>query len=182
MIIQKSNSMVRTFIYKVSFFLSVVIILYATLWREKGTGDIDLHLFWTIRQAWSRHSGYHWYLIIGNIALFIPFGISITLLMMQFKWQWTVVPGFLISLFIEVTQYLTDRGLCELDDILHNTWGTILGYCIVIVIWNFIGREKGIKNRQVIISTLFLVTTIIVFVVLIVYNDPDWSSVKLHTR
>lgn len=56
------------------FLLSIAIILYATLYREAGQGDIELHLFWTIKRAWSEHSGYYWYLILGNIVLFMPFG------------------------------------------------------------------------------------------------------------
>lgn len=170
--------MARTFKYTVFFLLSAAAILYATLWRKTGTGGVELRLFWTIQYAWSRHSGYHWYLIIGNMALFIPFGVSLTLLTMRFQWQWTVILGFLLSSFVEVTQYFMDCGLCELDDILHNTWGAFLGYCISVIIWYFVSGGRGIKNRQVIISALFLSATIMAFGILIAYNSPDWSNVR----
>lgn len=35
------------------------------------------------------------------------------------------------SVFIEATQYFTGRGLCEFDDVFHNT----LGACIGFIIW-----------------------------------------------
>ena len=178
MIIRKSDGMIRTFIYVVLFLLSVTAILYATLWRKTGTGDIELHLFWTIQYAWKKNSGYYWYLIIGNIVLFIPFGVFLTLLTMRFRWQWTVIPGFFLSSFVEATQYFNDCGLCELDDILHNTWGAFLGYCISVIIWYFVGRGKEIKKRQVIISVVFLMATIMVFGILIAYKNPDWSNVR----
>ena len=44
--------------YRFLFLLSIAAILYATLYREAGKGDIELRLFWTIKRAWSEHSGY----------------------------------------------------------------------------------------------------------------------------
>jgi glycopeptide antibiotics resistance protein len=42
----------------------------------------------------------------------------------------TVLAGFIVSLFIELTQYITGRGLCELDDVVHNTIGAFAGIII----------------------------------------------------
>ena len=68
----------RKYLYVFLFLLSIAVILYATLYRESGQGDIRLQLFWTIKRAWRDHSGYYWYLILGNIALFMPFGFFLT--------------------------------------------------------------------------------------------------------
>lgn len=35
------------------------------------------------------------------------------------------------ELQLEITQYFTGRGLCEFDDVFHNT----LGACIGFIIW-----------------------------------------------
>ena len=42
----------------------------------------------------------------------------------------TVTIGFLCSLTIEVSQYIMKRGVCEADDVLHNTIGVVIGFLI----------------------------------------------------
>ena len=41
--------------------------------------------------------------------------------------------GIGLSSAIEIVQLVSHRGLFELDDIIHNTLGTILGYLILLV-------------------------------------------------
>lgn len=61
--------------------------------------------------------------IIKNIALFIPFGFII-------GGRKGVAIGFILSCGIETTQYLTRLGYCELDDVLNNTIGALIGSLI----------------------------------------------------
>ena len=62
---------------------------------------------------------------LGNIILFIPFGFFI-------PWLWktsgklTVVIGFGVSLFIELSQLFLKRGT-DVDDLILNTAGVALG-------------------------------------------------------
>lgn len=116
------------------FLLSIMFILYATLYRESGQGDIELRLFWTIKRAWSEHSGYYWYLILGNIALFMPFGFFLTAILQKPDWKKAAMVGFVFSAAIEVSRVLLDRGLGEFDDVLHNTWGSLMGYCAAVIL------------------------------------------------
>lgn len=39
---------IHKYSYRFLFLLSIAAILYATLYREAGQGDIELRLFWTI--------------------------------------------------------------------------------------------------------------------------------------
>lgn len=41
-----------------------------------------------------------------------------------------VLVGFLFSCVIEISQLITRRGFCQLDDIVTNTAGTMLGWLI----------------------------------------------------
>lgn len=108
-------------------------IISATLLARKETADarINLELFWTVKYALEHRSGMHWFYIIGNIALFIPLGVLLPINGKVFRsCLLTVVIGLLLSGSIEAIQYFWKIGLCELDDIFNNTWGTLLGYCI----------------------------------------------------
>ncbi len=65
-----------------------------------------------------------------NIIGFIPVGI-----LGAKRIKWKIVPataGF--SLLIELLQLITQRGLFEFDDVIHNTLGTIIGLLIFMLI------------------------------------------------
>ena len=61
--------------------------------------------------------------IVANVALFIPIGALLYRLVL-FR---AILLGLLFSLSIEIAQYITQRGLFEIDDIYHNTLGVIVG-------------------------------------------------------
>lgn len=71
------------------------------------------------------------YNLAANIVLFVPFGVAL-------KWKernWItllIAPVCAISL-IEITQYLTNRGSMDIDDLLLNTLGFFIGYLLTPV-------------------------------------------------
>ena len=165
----------RKYLFRFLFLFSIAVILYATLYRETGQGDIQLQLFWTIKRAWREHSGNHWYLVLGNIALFMPFGFFFTIILRKPDWKKAAIIGFVFSSVIEVTQVLTDRGLGELDDVLHNTWGSLMGYCAAVILGYLFGRHSNRYKGKVKGASLFFGITILAFAILIFYNQPDWN-------
>ena len=57
--------------------------------------------------------------IFLNILLFLPFGILLPMVSMRFKNPIiTVTTGCLLSGTIEIMQYITGRGLTEVDDVI----------------------------------------------------------------
>ena len=61
--------------------------------------------------------------IIGNIFLFIPLGIYISLVCANYNLKEIVVVSFLISCFIELTQHTFNVGVFDIDDIIYNCFG-----------------------------------------------------------
>ena len=63
-----------------------------------------------------------------NLILYMPYGTT--------SWQWKrkgkkiVAIGFALSVFCEALQYLTGRGMADVNDVLFNTLGTLAGLCI----------------------------------------------------
>ena len=95
--------------------------------REPGScKQIDLDLF----ETWGQTAIAHAY-FIENIIMFIPFGL---LAPMVFKWMrnvgFCVLIGFLCSCGIEISQLITQRGYCQLDDVVTNTVGMLVGWVI----------------------------------------------------
>lgn len=111
---------------------SVLLIVYieilmqtAFFSREPGSRkQIDLNLFGT----WGETPVAHAY-FIENIIMFIPFGVLVPMVFKQMrKMRICVLVGFLFSCGIEISQFTTQRGYCQLDDIVTNTVGTLIGW------------------------------------------------------
>ncbi len=52
--------------------------------------------------------------------------------------------AILVSSLIEGMQYLTQRGFCQLDDVVANSLGAIIGYMIIILLKRL---QKIMKRR-----------------------------------
>lgn len=67
--------------------------------------------------------------IVGNIILFVPWGFlsPLTFISLENRWKATVLTTIL-SLTAEVIQYTMQVGVFDVDDILLNTLGGIIGY------------------------------------------------------
>jgi len=69
-----------------------------------------------------------------NILLFVPIGFFLPILWRKFeKRRFTIIYGFLLSLSIEIIQLLGHR-ITDIDDLLMNTMGTILGFYLYVLV------------------------------------------------
>lgn len=115
----------------------VIIILSVTvLFRTSFEGQhFQPQLFWSY-EVWDIQKKQ----IILNILLFIPLGLIVGSL-----WKWKgIIAGTVVSAAVELLQFISSRGLFEFDDIIHNTFGTLIGVTIIIIIEKVI--KKGINN------------------------------------
>lgn len=111
-------------------FLSILCIIYFVMIfiitifeREPGSRTgISLTLFETLGGP---HDNAY---VIENILLFIPFGFLVPKMWKRLRRiPVCVFAGFCLSLTIEITQLLTQRGHFQVDDILMNTIGAGVG-------------------------------------------------------
>lgn len=110
------------------FFTYLAVILMLTfLSRESGTqAGLDLELFstWGIND---RNNAY----VIENVLLFVPYGIFCPLAFRYAEKLWgCLMAGAVTSVCVELLQLVTGRGYFQIDDILTNIFGTIIGYLI----------------------------------------------------
>lgn len=69
-----------------------------------------------------------------NLIMFIPYGIMLSIPFHRFRfWKRTFLVGLVSSIIIEITQYFTMRGYAQLDDLILNTAGMMIGYMIIKV-------------------------------------------------
>lgn len=86
--------------------------------------------FWTIADYVKKaHAVNDWFVknLVGNVALFIPYGILIPCFSKWNGWK-VVLSGCFLSVFIEILQYATALGQLDIDDVILNTFGVMVGY------------------------------------------------------
>lgn len=136
--------------------LSTVFIIHLTcLTRSEAYGTMDLHLFRSYYEAWNTFSIRNWQLIIFNILMFCPFGFLLPMVSRHCRnILITTGIGGVFSLVIELTQYVTHRGLCEVDDLFHNTLGALLGYCIFRIVYTVSHKKERWRFLRIVMAAL----------------------------
>lgn len=71
--------------------------------------------------------------VLLNVALFVPIGFLLGVMMSK-GFLKVLLTGFLLSSLIELFQLASGRGLCETNDVVHNTIGCMLGYAAAMVL------------------------------------------------
>lgn len=119
----------------------VVFIFYETLmFRETGDPRTALIPFSYVSSFCKSYSVR--LEVINNIWLFVPLGAGLYALTPKRRVLW--IP-FLLTVGIEVTQYLTGLGLMQTDDILGNTFGAVVGFLLADRLCAF---GLWLKNRD----------------------------------
>ena len=99
---------------------SVFLILYITLLRRAPGFNESIRLrlkLWSNAGVWAGN--------LLNLILYVPYGATC--------WQWRregkkiVAVGFALSVFCEGLQYLTGRGMADVNDVFFNTLGAAVG-------------------------------------------------------
>jgi glycopeptide antibiotics resistance protein len=87
------------------------------------------------------HRSVIWFLLVdvlGNIVVFIPLGIGVAgIFCGDNLWQTfrrAALGGFLVSLTIELTQLAIPSRATDIDDLIFNTLGTMLGAIMFIAV------------------------------------------------
>lgn len=82
--------------------------------------------------------GYPWLLFIlfGNIAMFVPVGLFVGLLWRSPRWWKAFLAGLVSSSTIEAVQLFIGRRT-DIDDVILNTMGALLGYCLFCLFRHF---------------------------------------------
>lgn len=98
---------------------------------QLSTPEIQMLPFWTYRAVIKHTLGVSVWDIILNTLLFVPLGLFISLLYPKMPVRTIALIGLFLSICIETSQYIWMKGICQFDDLMHNTIGCILGFYLV---------------------------------------------------
>ena len=106
----------------------------------------EIFRFWTYRDTLNG-----WLVIlnlVGNVAAFIPFGIFLPALFQKCRNVFfTVLLSMEFSLCVEIIQLVSKVGIFDVDDIILNTAGGLLGF-ILYWIASLIWRKKNETEKK----------------------------------
>ena len=88
--------------------------------------QLELTPFWSYAEF--SQADIRWQVYM-NVFLFIPFGFILPWASKRYhRLSAVILTAVCLSVFTEVVQYFLCIGLCETDDVIHNTLGAMIGY------------------------------------------------------
>lgn len=125
------------------FLIYVVVVLKIALFsREAGSRDsFDLDILGT----WGSDARAKSY-VIENVLLFFPLGVLLPMICERYhRFLSCFSMGVFSSVTIEIIQYFTKRGYCQLDDVIMNSLGTALGFCAYYLLFACVFRSRRLS-------------------------------------
>lgn len=141
---------------KILFVLYIFFLIYFLIFTEwygrEGTSQTyryNLVLFKEIKRFWYYRDQVGWYAmftnIFGNVIVFLPFGYFLPMASKYRSFLETIFYSFALSFGVESVQLILKVGCFDVDDLLLNTIGGMIGY-IIFVIHEMIRRRHGNKK------------------------------------
>lgn len=165
----------------------LTVVLYVTVFRSGHSAwrHMSLHLFRAWKEAWNNFSEKNWLNVLLNIGMFVPLGVLLPLLHGKLrKWYRMLSVGFLTSLAIETVQYFAGRGLFDVDDLLCNTLGAMIGFWLVMAVISAMDKapKKALCHSAALLAVAASIGGIFVAYELQEYgNLPEAPAYRVNT-
>lgn len=146
----------RPLLLPASFAVYLALLVWIVLWKlevpyvDAGAGHIKVVPF----AATPLDSANAPLEVLVNLLLFVPFGAYLGLLAP--RWSWLRIGGAaaLLSLALEVAQYVLAVGVSDTTDLIVNTAGAVLGFALLALLRRSLGaRATRAMTRACAIAT-----------------------------
>ena len=116
----------------ITVILSITVIFRNTM----NVVACNFNLFWTYDEILKGIRDDLFTQVIMNVVIFIPIGVMIGGVTQTWhllrRWLLLLAIGLILSVSIEAMQFLYRKGFAELDDVMHNVFGCIIGFALYI--------------------------------------------------
>ena len=143
--------MKKKIIFALYIFFLLYFLIFSEIYGRSGvmqdyhyniTPFQEIERFWKYREQLGLMSYIN---LFGNVLIFVPFGFMEPLTSKKRSFWATLIDGCLVSLSVEIFQFITKVGRFDVDDLMLNTTGVALGY-VCFLVWNAI-RRLTIKSQ-----------------------------------
>jgi glycopeptide antibiotics resistance protein len=134
--------MKHKWIKQVLFVVYCIFIVWYTIFNRSinEVRFIDLRFMWSYREMLAGDLNWEKDVLqnLLNIVFFVPYGALFPVK----KWKFVLVTAFIFSILIEAFQYIFKLGYCELDDVICNSLGAMIGFGISIVLMKVVKKRN----------------------------------------
>lgn len=142
---------------------------------------INLNFLSSYLDIWYSWSLTSLLLLILNILMLAPLGFLLPFINKKFRSVKNILlVAFIFTIFIELFQFVTHRGIFELDDLFHNTIGAMIGYFIAKAFWELKNSKKVSKNTIIKILIIPGIYIVIFIVAITFYNIKDFGNLNIN--
>lgn len=156
--------------------LFYLILLINTVFISRDSlRSIQFIPFHSIREFIMIDNGFGHYRLVdmniwGNILMFVPAGIYVILHNKNKSILHNILLIFLMSLAIEIIQFIFALGATDIDDIILNVAGGLIGLIIYQVLKKIYKTEEKVKNAVALLSLIAGVPILALTLLLLVAN------------
>lgn len=151
-LIRKGKHRVLSFVFFVLYFIVLFYLLFFSEEMGRTYTEREYHYnlmpFHEIRRfiTYSKVLGFKAVILnlVGNIAAFMPFGSFLPIYTKRCRNVWyTVFYSFELSLLVEILQLVFKVGSFDVDDLLLNTLGGLLGFLVYKAVMHAWKRKQS---------------------------------------
>ena len=127
----------------------VALVFCTTVMFRNTRAASEINLMPLSSYFWIAENSYLWEVSainLLNIAMFVPVGFLLKCGFRSIAWKKVLITGGILSATIEIIQFIFCKGLCEIDDVIHNIVGCMLGYGIATLILR--GLKIALRNNN----------------------------------
>ncbi|MBR4830632.1 MAG: VanZ family protein [Bacilli bacterium] len=173
LIINKKEFVFYRELFLLAFVVYSISLFYVVTFEDNNYGTNNFIPFREITR-YEFLSSYFIKNVLGNVILFLPFGYFVSTLIKTRKPYAILLISIITSLTIEITQYLIGRTF-DIDDIILNVIGCVLGYLFYLVIYVL---EKNIKIFQKNYIKNILVIIMIILLGILYWKTSLWGILR----
>ena len=126
--------------------LYIVVLLYFTVTGRYSHEEYEYKInFFTSYRWFFKYNGEQVLRqLLINLVMIMPVGFLLPVVIKaKYKYLITMALSLLLTVFIETMQLITKCGSFEIDDIINNFVGAVLGMLIYMMLNNIIQKRKG---------------------------------------
>ena len=144
------------------FFAYILILIYFLFfaeWYNHAPGireevRLNLRPFAEIGRFWHHRDSLGFRAVFlnlaGNVIGFIPVGFILPVIDRKFSGFFgTLLTGIALSVIVEILQLLTHVGICDIDDVILNAAGTIIGYVLFRILRRYERKRFHAKKQKI---------------------------------
>ena len=120
--------------------------------------------------------------MLNNMVMFVPIGIIYCYYQKNFSVFKAIVLSFSTTLFIECAQFVLKTGVVDIDDLIVNTLGGLIGILLYIVLRELSKRQKNMETNETIdIIATMLPPIFVSFVIEMFMGDGTQKFLPLYS-